>query len=160
MTFIRITPAQRDLLRGTYDDGRHALEPIPLFGTTDYILTDAVLSHPAFAPVLATLQQATQYPAWTVGVAYTVGTVVEHEGRLWRCVQAHTAQSDWSPPVVPALWMTAHRPGEIPAWVQPLGAHDAYALGALVTYQGQVWRSTITANVWPPGTASLWVVVE
>lgn len=160
MTFIRITAQQRDTLRGTYDSGRHALEPIPMFGTEDYILTDAVLAHPAFAPVLATLQQATEYAAWQTGVAYTVGTVVEHDGRLWRCVQSHSSQSDWSPPVVPALFVTAHRPGEIPEWTQPAGAHDAWPLGALVTHNGQVWRSTIAANVWPPGTASLWELVE
>lgn len=38
------------------------------------------------------------------------------------------------------------------AWVQPTGAHDAYALGAVVTHDGHLWVSDIPANVWAPGT--------
>lgn len=101
------------------------------------------------------------YPAWSgAGVVYVAGDIRAHGGTLYRCVQGHPSQVGWEPSTTPALWMTAHRPGEIPAWTQPVGAHDAWPLGALVTYQGQVWRSTIAANVWPPGTESLWVVVE
>ncbi|UQN28079.1 hypothetical protein [Brachybacterium kimchii] len=37
-----------------------------------------------------------------------------------------------------------------PAWVQPTGAHDAYPAGAVVSYQGGVYRSVINANVWSP----------
>lgn len=38
-------------------------------------------------------------------------------------------------------------------WVQPQGAHDAYALGAIVSHSGARWRSLITANVWVPGVS-------
>lgn len=38
-----------------------------------------------------------------------------------------------------------------PAWVQPTGAHDAYALDAIVSYSGSLWKSTASANVWAPG---------
>lgn len=48
-------------------------------------------------------------------------------------------------------------PGAEP-WVQPTGAHDAYNIGDLVTYQGQTWRSTVDGNVWTPGVAG-WEVV-
>lgn len=44
-------------------------------------------------------------------------------------------------------------------WSQPQGAHDAYPEGAIVTHDGQTWRSTIPANVWPPGVHG-WVVDE
>jgi hypothetical protein len=37
-----------------------------------------------------------------------------------------------------------------PEWVQPLGAHDAYAIGAKVLFGGKVWESTIDNNVWSP----------
>ena len=40
-----------------------------------------------------------------------------------------------------------------PAWVQPTGAHDAYALGAKVTHNGKTWESTADANVWEPGVS-------
>lgn len=48
-----------------------------------------------------------------------------------------------------ALMQEAHTDGE--PWVQPLGAHDAYPLGAKVTHKGQVWTSTTAANIWEPG---------
>lgn len=37
-----------------------------------------------------------------------------------------------------------------PEWVQPLGAHDAYAIGAKVLFGGKVWESLIEGNVWSP----------
>ena len=39
---------------------------------------------------------------------------------------------------------------EIPDWVQPTGAHDAYNIGDRVRYQGKVYESTINGNVWSP----------
>ena len=45
-------------------------------------------------------------------------------------------------------------------WRQPLGAHDAYPLGAVVTYEGGSFRSLIAANVWPPMTSGLWEIVS
>ena len=38
-----------------------------------------------------------------------------------------------------------------PAWVQPLGAHDAYKKADRVTHKSKVWENTIDANVWEPG---------
>lgn len=37
-----------------------------------------------------------------------------------------------------------------PEWQQPLGAHDAYAIGAKVLFGGKVWESLIDNNVWSP----------
>lgn len=158
MSYLRITAAQAMALRKTYNTW-YALDPIPLDGTTDYILTSEVLTDPAFASVAATLQSLSTYAAWQTGVSYSIGDVREHGGKLWRCVQPHTSQSDWLPPVVPALWVAAHRDGVIPEWVQPLGAHDAYSLGYKVTHNGKTWQSLINANVWEPGavgTGALW----
>ena len=44
------------------------------------------------------------YPAWAAGIAYTAGYKVQHNGKLWRCRQAHTSQEGWEPENVPALW--------------------------------------------------------
>lgn len=44
------------------------------------------------------------YPAWSAGVSYAAGYKVQHNGKLWRCRQAHTSQSGWEPENVPALW--------------------------------------------------------
>lgn len=40
---------------------------------------------------------------------------------------------------------------EYPEWVQPTGAHDAYAQGAKVSHNGKKWTSDIPANVYEPG---------
>lgn len=44
------------------------------------------------------------YPAWTPGVAYAVGFMVQHGGKLWRTMQSHTAQVGWEPENAASLW--------------------------------------------------------
>ena len=90
------------------------------------------------------------FPPWNVGKSYATGDRVQHEGTLYKCVQAHTSQADWTPPVTPALW-TAVSLDEYPAWVQPTGAHDAYSKGDKVTHNGKRWTSDVDNNTWEPG---------
>ena len=91
--------------------------------------------------------------AWRPGLDIRPGDAVSHGGSIYICVQRHVPQSDWAPPIVPALWRLVRTPtdGAIPSWRQPFGAHDAYALGDRVMHLGRKWESTIAANVWPPG---------
>lgn len=91
------------------------------------------------------------YPAWSAGQALRSGVIVQYGGDLYRVVQAHTTQADWTPPAVPALFARIAPPNVVAAWVQPTGGHDAYALGAVVSHNGSVWESTVNANVWAPG---------
>lgn len=90
------------------------------------------------------------FPPWSVGKSYATGDRVQYEGTLYKCVQAHTSQADWTPPVTPALW-TAVSLDEYPAWVQPTGAHDAYSKGDKVTHSGKRWKSDVDNNTWEPG---------
>ena len=97
-------------------------------------------------------EQAMLFSAWGASIAYTVGQLRQYEGKLYRCVQAHTSQTGWEPPNVPALWALASDPAEEwPDWSQPLGAHDAYAAGAKVSHNGTHWISDVDGNVWEPG---------
>ena len=89
------------------------------------------------------------FPMWEV-VPYSVGDRVQYNGTLYKCVQAHTAQSDWTPDATPALWVVVSI-DEYPEWVQPTGAHDAYAKDSKVTHNGKKWISSYDANVWEPG---------
>lgn len=41
-------------------------------------------------------------------------------------------------------------PANVPEYVQPLGAHDAYPKGAYITFKGKMYKSLIPANVWTP----------
>ena len=89
------------------------------------------------------------FPAWVIGKAYAVGDRAQYNGTLYKCVQAHTSQSDWMPSATPALWKTVSL-DEYPEWVQPTGAHDAYNIGDKVTYNGQRYVCTSNANVYAP----------
>ena len=93
------------------------------------------------------------FPLWAVGVAYSVGERVQYDGKLYKVVQAHTSQADWTPPIVPALFTEVAKPGEIPVWKQPTGAQDAYNKGDKVYYptkDDDIYESLIDANVWSP----------
>lgn len=94
------------------------------------------------------------FPAWAAGTAYALDERVRCGGKLYKCVQAHTSQSDWTPPDTPALWTEVAKPGEIPVWRQPSGAQDVYMKGDKVHYpdkDGPVYISTMDNNVWEPG---------
>lgn len=99
------------------------------------------------------------YPVWTVGIAVSVGDRYQYEGKLYKCVQAHTTQADWTPDVTPALWVIVSLE-EWPDWVQPTGSHDAYAKGDKVTHNSKKWTSDVDANVWEPGVYGWTDVVE
>ena len=44
------------------------------------------------------------FPRWTIDRAYVVGDKVQRNGKLWRCIQAHTSQIGWEPENVASLW--------------------------------------------------------
>lgn len=51
------------------------------------------------------LRMKSFYPEWASGVSYAVGYKVQHGGKLWRCIQAHTAITGWEPSMATAsLW--------------------------------------------------------
>lgn len=97
-------------------------------------------------------EHATQFSAWAYPVSYTEKAICQYEGKLYRCLQAHTSQEDWTPTAAASLWKEIGDPtAEYPAWSQPIGATDTYELGAKVSHNGKNWVSTCAANVWEPG---------
>ena len=104
------------------------------------------------------LEVPTLFPAWAAGTDYAADERIEYGGTLYRCVQGHTSQADWTPPATPALWVVVSLE-EWPDWVQPTGAHDAYATGAKVSHAGKHWTSNVDANVWEPGVYG-WTEVQ
>lgn len=111
------------------------------------------IAGPDPAAIAERLVWVQEHALWHAGMAVAPPTVVLHDGNLYRCLQAHTTQADWSPNATPALWTRYYAPGETHAWVQPTGAHDAWPLGAQVTHNGHTWTSLIPDNVWEPGAA-------
>ena len=89
------------------------------------------------------------FPMWAIGSAYAASDRVQHGGTLYKCVQAHTSQADWTPDSTPALWVVVSI-DEYPEWVQPTGAHDAYNTGDKVSYNGKHYVCTIDGNAYAP----------
>ena len=52
---------------------------------------------------------------WSAGVDYAVGDRRRYDGKVYKCLQAHTSQVGWEPPAVPALWVVINTssPGTI-----------------------------------------------
>ena len=96
------------------------------------------------------LKYSAMYPVWAAGIAVEVGHRYQYGDILYKCIQAHTTQADWTPDITPALWVIVSLE-EWPDWVQPTGSHDAYAKGDKVTHNYKKWTSDVDANTWEPG---------
>ena len=106
------------------------------------------------------LDVAALFPTWIskVGEAVSVGERYWYDGKLWKVIQAHTVQSEWTPDVATSLF-TEVSIVEWPEWVQPTGAQDAYMTGDKVKHVSRTWESLVDNNVWEPGTVgteNLW----
>lgn len=95
------------------------------------------------------LAAAAIYPMWATDKNYTIGDRIQHNAILYKCVQSHTSQADWTPDGTPALWVRVSIE-EWPEFVKPTGAHDAYAKGDKITFEGKHYISLIDANVYSP----------
>lgn len=95
------------------------------------------------------LQAVELFPQWVVEHAYVVGERLQYNGVLYRVVQAHTSQADWTPDITPALFVVVSL-DEWPDFVQPTGAHDAYNKGDKVTFEGKHYISLMDGNVYSP----------
>ena len=97
---------------------------------------------------------------------YMIGDCCTDGGKVWRSTIDNNV---WAPTAYPRGWEEVTgtdtpepepapepEPGDgeedIPAFVQPTGAHDAYQTGDRVTYNGHIYESTINNNVWSPDT--------
>ena len=103
------------------------------------------------------MEIATVYPTYEVGRAYTTGEMFTYgindvgDPQLYRVVQDHTSQEDWTPDTTPALYTPIGLSEEgYPTWSRPTGTHDAYNTGDIVDYNGTLYKSLIDGNVWSP----------
>ena len=91
-------------------------------------------------------------PEVWVQQTYMEGDEASFDGKTWVSLMDYNV---WAPPIG---WRETVTEG-YPDWVQPTGAHDAYAIGDEVQHpnaqdDGKLWlfRSKIAANVTVPGT--------
>lgn len=81
---------------------------------------------------LLSIQPALEGRAWKSGISVQVGDVYSYANALWRCIQAHTTQSGWTPDLVPALWRKVEVIPEDAMRVWQAGTD--YIVGDEVTY--------------------------
>lgn len=103
------------------------------------------------------MEIACVYDEWVVGKAYAVGDFLRYgtngvgDPQLYKVVQAHTSQADWTPDATASLYTAIGLDDEgYPVWSQPTGAHDAYNTSDIVDYNGVLYKSLIDGNVYSP----------
>ena len=86
------------------------------------------------------------------GVAYEVGKRVLYNGVLYKVIQAHTSQAEWTPTAAPSLFAKVINEtvdGSIPEFEQP-DSTNPYMKGDRVLFNGKVYESLIDNNVYSP----------
>lgn len=103
------------------------------------------------------MEVATIYDTWAVRKTYAVGEFVTYgsnsvgDPQLYKVVQAHTSQADWTPDITASLYTAVGLDDAgYPVWSQPTGAHDAYNAGDIVDYNGTLYKSLINGNTYSP----------
>ena len=83
------------------------------------------------------------FTPWTAGEAVGVGDRRYYAPRLYKVIQAHTTQADWTPDVTPALWAVLGDPGEAGTIDDPItaarGMEYEYGLYYLDTEDGKTY---------------------
>ena len=101
------------------------------------------------------LQVQCLYKQWDkqIGKELTVGEYINYNGVLYKVLQQHTVQEQWTPATSPSLFakVLIDPTGEtILEWEQP-DSTNPYMKGDKVKHNDKVWQSTIDNNVWAPG---------
>lgn len=92
------------------------------------------------------------FPRWVADIAVAAGERYGYGGKLYKVLQSHRTQADWTPDVAVSLYAVVLIPDPevIPEWIQP-DSTNPYMAGDKVTHNGKTWVSDIDNNVWEPG---------
>lgn len=93
------------------------------------------------------------FPIWSSEGTYEKDDRVRYKTILYKCLQNHTAQENWTPVATPSLWakVLIPSPDVIPEWEQP-DSTNAYQIGDKVRFEGHVYESIIANNIWSPSS--------
>ena len=133
----------------------YVVEDSPVFQETQYNMQEKLALSFLFEKLPD--EQAAQVPMLFEefdgnGVTYAVGKRVMYKGVLYKVIQAHTSQADWTPDAAPSLFAKVINEtvdGSIPEFVQP-DSTNPYMKGDKVKFNGKVYESLIDNNVWSP----------
>ena len=98
-----------------------------------------------------------------IGRTLEVGEFIQYNDKLYKVLQAHTVQENWTPEAAPSLFaevLTDPTGETILEWQQP-SSTNPYMKGDKVRYEGVVYESLINQNVWSPSAYPAgWQVVN
>lgn len=111
-----------------------------LEGQTESMSDEKILEYPDYVE------------KWRTGVNYAAGKRLAHNGTIYKVLQDHTSQDDWTPDAAPSLYakVLIPDPDVIPEWEQP-DSTNPYMTGDKVTHNDKTWVSDVNNNVWEPG---------
>ena len=102
---------------------------------------------------------------WAIGAEYEKDERVRYNGVLYKVLQSHTSQADWTPDTAFSLFarVLIPVPEEIPVWEQP-DSTNPYMKGDKVHYptaEDDIYESVVDNNVWSPvDYPDGWEIVE
>lgn len=108
------------------------------------------------------VQFAELFPNWSPnGVSCAANVRVRYNGVLYRVLQDHVSQEEWTPTAAASLFAKVLIPDEnvIPEWEQP-DSTNPYMAGDKVSHNDKTWVSDVDNNVWEPGVYGWSEVVE
>ena len=102
---------------------------------------------------IATVQAAS---AWAPGIAYKAGDQVTYNGSAYQCLQAHTSQTGWEPPNVPALWQLVSSGATPTATTKPTATNTPKptTAGPTATATSTAIPTTVGSTATPTATST------
>ena len=152
MKYFNVYEKNGTLYRKTEDS--QALQEIDISNTeaTDFrVAVDSLIQNMTDEEAITAI---VLFPIWQSGKEYNVNDRVKYNNKLYKVLQAHTSQDDWTPDVAVSLFaclLTDEESGTIQEWTQP-DSTNGYATGNIVSYNGKYYKSTADNNVYEPGT--------
>lgn len=58
------------------------------------------------------LEAVELFPAWSAGTDYTKDFRFRYGNKLYKVLQAHTSQANWTPDIAPSLYAEVEKPGQ------------------------------------------------
>ena len=89
------------------------------------------------------LRMVAFYPEWEENTEYTAEYKAQRNGKLWRCIQAHTSQTGWEPENAASLWteICESHAGTLEDPI-PYSGNMALESGKYYMQDGKVYRCT------------------
>lgn len=102
------------------------------------------------------------FDSWKADTDYNIDDRVIYNNILYKVLQNHTSQIDWTPENASSLFskvLININDNIIPPWEQS-NSTNSYMIGDKVNHNNQNWISTIDNNVWEPGVYGWDLITE